>query len=71
MQTHQGSQLRIMFLGLVGLPLIYAADQNGGLLKFGFSFGSTLESEYKIKPDYATGTLFAAERKEVPTLKNF
>ena len=60
-----------MFLGLCSAPLFYAADINGGILKFGFSFGSTLESEYKIKPDYATETLFAAERKEVPTLKNF
>lgn len=63
--------MRLMFLGLVTAPLIYAADQNGGILKLGFSFGSTLESEYKIKPDYATGTLFAAERKDVPTFKNF
>ena len=58
-------------MGLVAVPVLYAADQNGGLLKLGFSSGSTLESEYKIKPDYATETLFAAERKDLPSFKNF
>lgn len=44
-----------------------AADQNGGLLKLGFSTGSVMQSEFKVRPDYATGTVFAAERKDVPT----
>lgn len=50
----------MIFFGMVAAPLIYAADQNGGLLKLGFSTGSVLEAQYKIKPDYATNTLFAA-----------
>ena len=44
-----------------------AADINGGVVKLGFSTGSTMESEFKMRPDYATGTVFAAERKDVPT----
>ena len=60
----------MLFFGMVAAPLIYAADQNGGLLKLGFSTGSVLEAQYKIKPDYATNTLFAAQRKDLPTFKN-
>ena len=48
-------------------PFILAADVNGGLLKLGFSTGTTMDSEFKMRPDYATGTVFAAERKDVPT----
>ena len=47
-----------------------AADLNGGLLKLGFSTGSTMQSEFKMRPDYATGTVFAAERKDVPTFES-
>ena len=60
----------MLFFGMVAAPLIYAADQNGGILKLGFSTGSTLETQYKMRPDYATNTLFAAERKDLPTFKN-
>ena len=56
-------------MGVAMLPLLYAADVNGGLSKLGFSTGTTMESDYKIRPDYATGTVFAAERKDVPTYK--
>ena len=55
------------FAALVLLPLLMAADINGGVVKLGFSTGSTMESEFKMRPDYATGTVFAAERKDVPT----
>ena len=58
-----------MFAGLIVLPFVAAADRNGGILKLGFSTGTTMESEFKVRPDYATGTLFAAERKDVPTFK--
>ena len=50
-------------------PLFLAADLNGGLIKLGFSTGSTMQSEFKMRPDYATGTVFAAERKDVPTFQ--
>ena len=42
---------------------------NGGLFKLGFSTGTVMEAEYKMRPDYATGTVFAAERRDVPTFK--
>ena len=59
--------MRVTFAALVLLPLLMAADINGGVVKLGFSTGSTMESEFKMRPDYATGTVFAAERKDVPT----
>ena len=51
------------------LPIVAAGDINGGLFKLGFSTGSSMEAEYKMRPDYATGTVFAAERLDVPTFK--
>jgi hypothetical protein len=36
-------------------------DQNGGLLWLGMT-STTLERHYKMRPDYATGRVFAAER---------
>ena len=63
--------MRMLLYGLCAAPFVYACDLNGGIMKLGFSTGSVLESEFKIKPDYATATLFTAERKDVPTLKNF
>lgn len=59
-----------MFTGLILVPLIFAADANGGVAKLGFSTGTTMQSEFKMRPDYATGTVFAAERQDVPTLNN-
>ena len=56
-----------MFCGLVLLPFVAASDMNGGLIKLGFSTGTTMQSDFKMRPDYATGTVFAAERKDVPT----
>ena len=58
-----------MWAGLVALPFVAAADQNGGIFSLGFSAGTQMESEFKMRPDYATGTLFAAERKDVPSFK--
>ena len=61
--------MRVAFAGLVLMPIVIGADANGGLVKLGFSTGTTMESEFKMKPDYATGTVFAAERRDVPTFK--
>lgn len=58
-----------MFAGLVILPFLACGDSNGGLFKLGFSTGTTMESEFKMRPDYATNTVFAAERRDVPTFK--
>ena len=66
----QGDNFRILFAGLTILPFIASADLNGGIAKLGFSTGTTMQSEYKMRPDYATGTIFAAERKDVPTFSN-
>ena len=51
------------------LPFVASADSNIGFFKLGFSTGSTMETEFKMRPDYATGTVFAAQRQDVPTLK--
>ena len=64
---NQGAEMRILFAGLCLVPIIAASDVNGGILKLGFSTGTTMQSEYKMRPDYATATVFAAERKDVPT----
>ena len=61
--------MRIAFAGLLLAPIVIAADVNGGVAKLGFSTGTTMESEFKMRPDYATGTVFAAERRDVPTFK--
>ena len=45
--------------------LLLAADQNKNVLKLGFFGQSPFESSYKMKPDYMTQTVFAAERKDV------
>ena len=37
------------------------ADLNGGFAKLGF-VRTTMQSEYKARPDYITETLFVAER---------
>ena len=66
-KTRKGADLRVAFAGLVMLPIIAASDVNGGIFKLGFSTGTQMQSEFKMRPDYATGTVFAAERRDVPT----
>jgi hypothetical protein len=51
-------------------PLVMLADLNGGLVKLGF-VKTTFEEEYKVRPDYATQTLFVAHRQDVPEFKHF
>jgi len=55
--------LFILFL----FPLFALAGDNQFL---GFK-KPVLRSEYKIKPDYLTGKLFYAERKDIPQFKYF
>ena len=38
--------------------------------KLGF-VGTTFEEEYKVRPDYATQTLFVAHRQDVPEFHHF
>ena len=68
LQVKKGADLRLGFAALCILPFMGAADTTG-IWTAGFSSGTQMESEYKMRPDYATGTLFAAERKDVPTFK--
>jgi hypothetical protein len=51
-------------------PLVALADLNGGLAKFGF-VKTTLEEEYKVRPDYTTETVFVAHRQDVPEFRHF
>jgi hypothetical protein len=66
--TAIGSRIRLNFLTLTLLPIFYCFDQNGGLYALGFR-GSTLERQFKMRPDYLTGRVFAAERQTLPTFK--
>ena len=70
LNTIKGAQLRAKFAIICIVPLIYAFDQNGSLLTLGFQRGTTMERQFKMRPDYATGRVFAVERLEVPTWKH-
>jgi len=69
LNSFTGGDLRAKFLLLTLFPVFYALDQNGGLISLGFSRGMTMEKQFKIRPDYATGRVFAAERYDVPTFR--
>ena len=71
LNTIKGAHLRGRFAIFCVLPLFFAFDQNGGLFTFGFGRGTTMERQFKMRPDYATGRVFAAERQELPTFKHF
>ena len=68
-RTWAGADLRVKFAFLCGLPIIFCLDQNGGLLTLGLRHGHTMEHHYKIRPDYASGRVFAAHRVAVPSFK--
>ena len=38
-------------------------------MTFGFNRGTTMRKEYKMRPDYLTGRVFAAERTDLPAFK--
>jgi len=44
------------------IPLIFAADINGGVTNLGFS-KTPMKEEFKAKPDHLTGKLFVAHRQ--------
>ena len=62
-----GSTFRLRLLAATAVPIIFAADLNGGITNFGFS-KTTLREEYKAKPDYITGKVFVAHRQEFGNL---
>jgi hypothetical protein len=70
LESATGGQHRVNFLLLTLLPFAWAFDQNGGIFTLGFSRGTQMERHFKMRPDYATGTVFAAERQEMPTFKS-
>ena len=49
------------------LAIALAADDRKNLLKLGTSTTTPFQSSYKMRPDYMTQTVFAAERKDVKT----
>lgn len=59
--TWRGAAVRGKFALLFIVPTLMMFDQNGGLLWLGMT-STTLERHYKMRPDYATGRVFAAER---------
>jgi hypothetical protein len=69
--TTKGALTRARFAAFALIPIVYIFDQNGGLLKFGFGSGPSIERQFKIRPDYLTGKVFAAERQALPTFKSF
>jgi hypothetical protein len=50
--------------------VIMLADLNGGLIKFGF-VRTQMQEEYKVRPDYATESLFTVHRQDIPEFKQF
>lgn len=55
---------------LAFVPLLLLADVNGGLTRLGFTRTHFAE-EFKARPDYATGTVFVAHRKQLPEFRYF
>ena len=70
LNTVKGAKFRAKFAIFCLVPIVWAFDQNGGLLTLGFNRGTTMERQFKMRPDYATGRVFAVERLEVPTWKH-
>ena len=67
--TWSGANWRLRFGLFCAVPFLYCFDQNGGLVTLGFNRGTTMRQEYKMRPDYLTGRVFAAERTDLPTFK--
>ena len=67
--TWTGASWRVRFALFCSVPIMYCFDQNGGLMTLGFSRGTTMRQEYKMRPDYLTGRVFAAQRTDLPTFK--
>ena len=50
------------------VPIALMSDLNGGFSKLGFT-RTTMQEEFKGKPDYTTDTLFMVHRQSVPEFK--
>ena len=56
-------------MGLMAATVLLITDQEMNIVKLGFTTKTPFESTYKVKPDYITQTVFAAERKDVRTYR--
>lgn len=65
-----GGKNRIRLLVLTAVPVLFLADFNGGVTSLGFE-GSTMQEDFKARPDYVTNTIFMAHRQTVPEVKYF
>ena len=61
----KGSNFRIMWGAMLLGTLMYSVDQDKHIFKLGFTTSTPFASTYKMRPDYMTQTVFAAERKDV------
>ena len=69
-EASKGTNIRSFLFGLFVFHFFTLLDAYGGIATFGFA-RTSLRNEYKIKPDYLTGTLFIASRKTLPEYKYF
>ena len=69
-ESARGSRFRNQLWWLSLAPVFLIMDLNGGLAKLGF-VKTTFEQEYKVRPDYATQTLFTVQRSDLPEFKHF
>ena len=60
--SYAGTTFRGRVLKACALPLLFAADINGGVTNLGFT-QTTLQEDFKAKPDYLTGRIFVAHRQ--------
>mmetsp|Transcript_16135 Transcript_16135/g.17915 ORF Transcript_16135/g.17915 Transcript_16135/m.17915 type:complete len:87 (-) Transcript_16135:63-323(-) len=69
-ESGKGAWHRNLLMIVAGATLLWIVDKNTGFSTLGFN-KTTLRNEYKFKPDYLTGTIFMANRKELPQYKYF
>jgi hypothetical protein len=60
--SNAGTTFRARVIKACVIPLIFAADINGGVTNLGFTT-TTRKEDFKAKPDYLTGKIFVAHRQ--------
>jgi len=60
--SFSGTTFRSRVVKACVIPLLFAADINGGVTNLGFS-KTTMKEEFKAKPDHLTGRVFVAHRQ--------
>ena len=69
-ESGRGARFRSALILLTAAPLVLMATQGTGLLTLGFTKPQA-RNEYKVRPDYLTGSLFTGVRQEAPEFKYF